>query len=312
MLRERFRSTAVRVQAGTATAGGEVSGLGDVTRIMIGTAGRTTVNLHAEGNGALKESERDILLQPIAGRPDLDPRTARTLVGAQRDLRGSVNHNHTVLGNVSATINGELEHSEGRSLLGFPLPIDGSPPVGLVDPRVRNTSADSAHAGLAPNWDKGKWRWSATGNGDLARNVTVSDPNEPSPSHDRSRSNRASGALDATANGPLFKLPAGDASATFRVAASTLHLDSSRRRADVTTPSSLGRTKGNASVNLDLPISRRNRDFSALGNLTLNANGEIDQLSDFGTLTTFGARSEERRVGKECRIRCRSRWSPYH
>ena len=24
------------------------------------------------------------------------------------------------------------------------------------------------------------------------------------------------------------------------------------------------------------------------------------------------ARSEERRVGKECRIRCRSRWSPYH
>jgi hypothetical protein len=25
-----------------------------------------------------------------------------------------------------------------------------------------------------------------------------------------------------------------------------------------------------------------------------------------------GARSEERRVGKECRIACRSRWSPYH
>jgi dihydrolipoamide dehydrogenase len=25
-----------------------------------------------------------------------------------------------------------------------------------------------------------------------------------------------------------------------------------------------------------------------------------------------GARSEERRVGKECYTRCRSRWSPYH
>ena len=25
-----------------------------------------------------------------------------------------------------------------------------------------------------------------------------------------------------------------------------------------------------------------------------------------------GARSEERRVGKECRLLCRSRWSPYH
>ena len=27
---------------------------------------------------------------------------------------------------------------------------------------------------------------------------------------------------------------------------------------------------------------------------------------------TFGVRSEERRVGKECTSWCRSRWSPYH
>ena len=46
---------------------------------------------------------------------------------------------------------------------------------------------------------------------------------------------------------------------------------------------------GQAAINLDLPISRRGRDFSALGNLTLNANAEVDQLSDFGTLTTIGA-----------------------
>ena len=26
----------------------------------------------------------------------------------------------------------------------------------------------------------------------------------------------------------------------------------------------------------------------------------------------FAVRSEERRVGKECRLLCRSRWSPYH
>ena len=26
----------------------------------------------------------------------------------------------------------------------------------------------------------------------------------------------------------------------------------------------------------------------------------------------WGARSEERRVGKECQSTCRSRWSPYH
>ena len=27
---------------------------------------------------------------------------------------------------------------------------------------------------------------------------------------------------------------------------------------------------------------------------------------------TVGRRSEERRVGKECPVLCRSRWSPYH
>jgi ABC-2 type transport system ATP-binding protein len=30
------------------------------------------------------------------------------------------------------------------------------------------------------------------------------------------------------------------------------------------------------------------------------------------TLISILARSEERRVGKECRRLCRSRWSPYH
>ena len=34
----------------------------------------------------------------------------------------------------------------------------------------------------------------------------------------------------------------------------------------------------------------------------------LDGLDD----ASLPARSEERRVGKECRIRCRSRWSPYH
>ena len=32
----------------------------------------------------------------------------------------------------------------------------------------------------------------------------------------------------------------------------------------------------------------------------------------FGNVLRNGTRSEERRVGKECRIGCRSRWSPYH
>ena len=35
-------------------------------------------------------------------------------------------------------------------------------------------------------------------------------------------------------------------------------------------------------------------------------------LKEDTELQILRSRSEERRVGKECRIGCRSRWSPYH
>jgi hypothetical protein len=43
---------------------------------------------------------------------------------------------------------------------------------------------------------------------------------------------------------------------------------------------------------------------------------EFDVTADFAIGVDAGghvqSRSEERRVGKECRRLCRSRWSPYH
>jgi hypothetical protein len=291
VLRERFRSTSVRVQGATPTEGGNVSGLADVTRLMLGGDKRTTINLHAEGNSALRESERDIDFEPVEGEPNLDPRDARTLIGTKRDVRATVTHNRPI-GDVSATLNGELEHVEGRSLLGFPLLADGDPVPSALDARVRDSSTDSAHAGVALNWDKSNWRYSVTGNTDLSRSVTTSDPSTVADmdfGRDRARTTRISADVDGTAHGDLFAVPAGQASATFKVGASTLHQDSSRTRIGVDTDASLSRTDGNASVNFDLPISRRNRGFSALGNLTLNANGEVERLSDFGTLTTIGA-----------------------
>ena len=40
--------------------------------------------------------------------------------------------------------------------------------------------------------------------------------------------------------------------------------------------------------------------------------GIIAMLVASGRYEYAMTRSEERRVGKECRIGCRSRWSPYH
>jgi hypothetical protein len=282
VLRQRFRSTVAQLGATMPTAGGEASGNADVTRLMIQRNGRTQFNLHAEGNSMLTEAERDIALESVPpGATEEQALAARSLTGTRRDIRGSATFNRQVLGNVSATLNTELEHSEGRSLIGL-----GDASLVALD---RNTSSDSAHAGATLNWDKSQWRFNVTGNADWDRSVTRTDRDDPAFPHDRARETTTSGDITATANGTLFTVPAGNAGATFKIGASTVDLDSESRRLGVATPGSLGRTSGTASVNFDLPISRRGRAFSALGNLTLNANAELDQLSDFGSLTTIGA-----------------------
>jgi hypothetical protein len=279
VLRQRFRSTTAQLAGTLATEGGYAGGSGDLTQFRVERNGRTTLNAHAEGNGMLTEAERDILIaQPESGTTE-DALAARSLIGTKRDVRASGTFNRQILGDVSATLNTEVEHSEGRSLIGL-----GDT---LLLPLARNSSSDSLHAGGVLNGTRGPWRWILTGNADLDRSRTATDQDDPDAPRDRTRETTRSGDLKATANGKLFSLPAGDASTTLTLAGSTVHLDS--RSSSLDDPTSLGRSTGEAAINVDLPVSRRNRDFGALGNLTLNANAEVDRLSDFGTLTTVGA-----------------------
>ena len=86
VLRQRFRSTTAQVGAGFATEGGYASGNADLTRFLVQKNGRTTLNLHAEGNSMLTEAERNIRARsdaPTDGatrRPEL---AARSLIGSQ-------------------------------------------------------------------------------------------------------------------------------------------------------------------------------------------------------------------------------------
>jgi hypothetical protein len=231
----------------------------------------------------LTETERDIKLDStlLTGTTGQEL-AARSLIGTKRDIRGGATFNRQIFGNVSATLNTEIEHNEGRSLIGF------NP--SLLEPLARNSHTDSGHAGVVLNGTtKSQWRWTVTGNADLDRTLTDTDRNSSLFPRDRARETTESADLKATANGNLFKLPAGNASTTLTLGGNTQHLDSSTTRRGVGSSNSLSRTTGEAAINVDLPISRRNRDFSALGNFTLNGNAEVDHLSDAGTLTTIGA-----------------------
>src|SRR5205085_3344227 len=97
VLRQRFRSTTAQAGAGLATEGGYGSGTADLTRFLVQRNGRTTLNLHAEGNGMLTEAERNIILDPppTVGTAE-QQRAARSLVASKRDVRGSATFNRQV------------------------------------------------------------------------------------------------------------------------------------------------------------------------------------------------------------------------
>src|SRR3546814_11171837 len=57
------------------------------------------------------------------------------------------------------------------------------------------------------------------------------------------------------------------------------------------------------------PRARIGRELAAQRPLGLDQRGDAEAL---GGIEQAVGRSEERRVGKECVSKCRSRWSPYH
>jgi uncharacterized membrane protein YgcG len=279
VLRQRFRSTTAQVGAGIATEGGRENGTADLTRLLIQRKGRTTLNLHAEGNSLLTEAERNIQLdQAQTVGTTQQELAARSLASSKADVRGSATINRNMFTNGSGTINTELEHTGGRSLIGL------NP--ALLDPLARTNDTDSAHVGVVLNdTTKSQWKLTLTSNGDLDRTITHTDqPGSPSLSQ-RAREMTESGDITGTANGNLFKLPAGYATTTVTLGGSTVHLDS----VGPSSSASLSRTLGQAGANFDIPISRRGREFSALGNFTVNGNAQIQQLSDFGSLIKIGA-----------------------
>jgi len=294
VLRRRFNSTTAELRGKGATDGGYVSGQGDATRLVIRDGRRTSFNFHAEGNSPLYENERDIILQPTAPDIDaIDPRPYRTLTGARQDVRLSGTMNRTIFDDVSATLNGEVERETGTSRFGVPTGTleDAFP----VDPLTRDTKTESLRLGSALNAQRGKWRLSSTANAEYSHSITRTDRDfdpfgDLGPldelDRNRSRSNRLTLSLDGTANGPLFALPAGDANATFKVGVGRIHQDSRAIRDEVETPSDLGRTSGEVSASLDLPITKRT---ASIGRLSANVNAGLTQLSDFGTLTSLGA-----------------------
>ena len=319
VLRQRFRAITSELSDRITTRGDRNQPQAELDLLNIRRDRR--VNLHSsyQESAALLESDRDVQSTAASG---VDQSPYRTLLGFSRQM--SVNGSYARnIGKVGATLNARLEGDQGHGLQGLPLAVIAAPGqatvtrgIGLYGPLDQRTTTLNGHLGATLNGDIGRWRWNVTGNYDdvtaktrteagvdatgFIRRLATGDPTAdplgtfttadfPLLPDNYARSRSRSGGVNAQANGTLFRLPAGDVSSTIAIGGDTGDFGSRSIRAGLLQTGRVSRDTGSGRLNLDLPVTSRGTGFGdAIGNLSVNLNAAAEQVSDFGTLTTFG------------------------
>jgi hypothetical protein len=277
VLQNRFTETVAQAAANTASHEGFTGGNADLTRIHLGPDQRATFNLHAGSEDILRGSQRSLVEQQYESAG-----TGATglLIPPELGVRGTATITRELPGEVEATFNAEVAHRNGHLLSGLSEQL----PAELR----RHTIDDSLHLGATISGDKAQWHWNITSNADAERNRTTTKDLGQDFAPGSAESTHLSANLDATVNGNLFATPGGQADVTLRVAGSTEHLGIDQEHFLTPPHGSTDRTTGISAASIDIPISRRGKAFSGLGNLTLNGNAEVNELSDMGALTRLG------------------------
>ena len=273
VLRRRFRASTAEGRAVLATAGGRATYTAEASTIRINQDQRANISARFTHADALLESERGI----IQSDPTPDIGDFRTLISKTDALTV----NGTIarpLGKVSASLNARFDANSSHGLLG--LSATGNRPL------TRDTDSLAGHLGLSLSGSLAPWNWSATANYDRTASDTVTLTNGPA---DRTESLTQNGNARLVLSGPLFVLPAGKVTTTFRAGFDAQSLESEAFRLGVLQTRDLARQQGSFQANVDVPIaSRRTDTLEAIGDLSVNLNGELEHFSDFGTLRTLG------------------------
>lgn len=285
VLRRRFRALTGQADGSSTTEGGGESGTGDLDLLRIHGDSRFNLDVKYQDTASLTESQRGIL--STASGPDvIDISPYRTLTPSTHDLKLNSVFARPLSQRITATLNGTLELSNNDTLRGLPVPSLQAP---SSDPLTQNVQTLTGHLGFSLNGDFAKWRLSFTGNVDHGETRTQTGIDESAVQTARARALSNTGNIQFVANGPLVSLPAGPLSSSVKIGWEASGFDSSSVRGAVEQSASLSRRNANAQLNLDLPLtSRSHHVLGAIGNLSANFNIAANQLSDFGTLTTYG------------------------
>ena len=197
----------------------------------------------------------------------------------------------------------------------FSQPVSVAWAVDRFGPLRQVNDGWTAHFGTSLNRDTATWRFTLTGAYDHAFTDTHTDTGVDSaglqsrvgaldPSlnpflpigaalpgmlpQNLASSNTDTANVHILASGPILSLPAGKVNMSIHAGDVQSWYGSSSTILGHEQTVSLSRNSLNGRVNLDAPIARRNRTLGFLGDVTLNGNGSLDRLSDFGLLAAYG------------------------
>lgn len=319
ILKDKFSSRELELQIEAPDSGGYSVNEQELTYLRIRDGGRLNVNLEASDTSLLTEAERGVI-QSADSKSDLsgdpDPAQYRSLVADGLELEATVNYAKAVLDNGTAiSLNATYERSESRSLSGLNAvqltDAAGNTAyrtLGADDPLERNVTSNTYSASASLTRPFGGWMMTATSDGVISDSETLIDrradtgdlvaaalagtlaidgaiPDVADPGRDIASSKITTSTNKVTLAGNLLDLPAGEVSTTFDFGFDWKRIESEDTR--TTQDSRLTRSRVRGGVNLAVPIAESFGAWGAIGDLTLNLNASVEDLSDFGTLTDW-------------------------
>ncbi|MFM5884854.1 MAG: TonB-dependent receptor, partial [Novosphingobium sp.] len=281
ILKDNFRSRTVEAKFSLPTRGGFSTWSLEGTQLKIQGSSRLSVTVNTDDTSPLTEAERGVIQAATPAPSKPDPAQYRTLIADSRNFGGNVSWSKGLGKDGKGgqlSLNGNVTRADSRS---------GSGLDALLAPleRINHTTEVSGGAGLNTNF--GPWQFSATTDATFGKNETLIDRFSGT-GYDTAISDTKRLTSLATLTGRPFRLPAGEATATFRTGYNWGNIQSSDTRSTASADLTRGTLFGG--FNLALPLtSRRDNVLGAVGDISLNFSAGYDHVSDFGGVADWSA-----------------------
>lgn len=317
ILKRNYSSRELELEYGQPWEGGYSQKEIEGTYLQLIGEARLNFNLEWNDTSLLTEAERGIIQSnPPTYPTDPDPAEYRSLISDGAGLEGTANFTTRLgEGGSSLSLNATFERSDSLRYQGLDSVVLTAPSgesanrtFGEDDPLTVDSRSDTFALGATLTTSIGDWQITGTADGSLAESRSLTKrfadtsalqdaaaagtlpidavlPPVTDAGFDRADSRNTSVSALVTAMGRPLLLPAGELSVTLDGGYSFTGIDSE----DTFNPglvTSLDRGDLTAGINVGIPISSRREDhWAAIGDVSLNLQAGIDELSDFGTLT---------------------------